>query len=91
MITIERVNILGMELERWRYGQCFADWGVDRNLGFATLYFIKSENEGKGEATKVLKRAKKFYEKMGLNIRGSIALNDHMRRLYKKLKIKEYG
>ena len=81
------VNILGMELEQWTNGGCRAEFGVGDN--WATLYSIKSNNPGKGEATNLLIEAKRYYEKLGKEFGGSVALNDKMKRIYQKLKIKE--
>lgn len=87
-IEKRKVNIMGMELEQWIYGGCVANFGVGNE--WATLYDILSKNQGKGEATHLLKEAKKYYEGLGKVFGGSIALNSRMRDIYKRLEIKEY-
>ena len=84
----KKVNKMGMDLDEWRYKSCLAicaskdDW--------ATLYMIESKEQGKGYATHLLKEIKKYYENKGLKFGGSIALNNTMSHLYKKLCITEY-
>ena len=87
-MKIEKVIVLGMTLHRWTNGGCVADFGVADS--WATLYSIKSANEGKGEATALLKEAKKYYEDLGKKFGGSVALNEKMRRIYQRLGITEY-
>ena len=65
-----------------------ANFGVGED--WATLYDIESKNEGRGEATNLLIKAKKYYEKLGKKFGGSVALNDRMKNIYKRLKITEY-
>jgi len=84
----KKVNIMGMELEEWRIGSCFAHFGVGD--GWATLYDIFSGDEGKGHATILLKKAKKYYEAQGKKVGGSVALNERMQDIYKKLNYVEY-
>ena len=87
-ITIEKVNVLGMPLVRWAYESCRAEIGEGDDR--ATVYLIQSREKGKGHATYLLQAMKKFYEKQGKKFGGSVALNDNMARLYKKLGIPEY-
>jgi len=87
-MTLEIAECMGMEVERWNNKSCTADFGVGDN--WATLYAIKSEEKRKGHATELLKEAKKHYEMRGKKFGGSIALNDNMKRIYKKLEIIEY-
>ena len=82
------VNVLGMELERWTNKSCVADFGVGDN--WATLYSIKSNEEGKGHATELLVEAKKYYEGQGKKFGGDVALNNRMKKIYQELGIKEY-
>ncbi len=82
-----KVTVLGLELDRWVEGSCIADFGVGKN--WATLYFIQSGEPGKGHATNLLLTAKKYYEDRGKNVSGSIALNERMAGVYKKVGIKE--
>ena len=78
-----------MELERWTNGGCVANFGVGED--WATLYDIKSANEGKGEATALLIETKKYYEGLGKKFGGSVALNNRMKKIYQRLNIKEYN
>ena len=79
---------MGIKLEQWTNGGCVANFGVGED--WATLYDIESKNEGRGEATNLLIKAKKYYEKLGKKFGGSVALNDRMKNIYKRLKITEY-
>lgn len=83
-----KVNILGMELDEWRVDSCIAHFGVGED--WATLYDIESEIRRQGHATTLLLEAKAYYEKQGKKFSGTVALNPGMRRIYKKLKIKEF-
>ena len=87
-MDIKKVNVLGMELERWVHKSCFGDFGVGGD--YATLYSIQSAEEGKGHATELLKEAKAYYQAKGLRFGGSMALNPRMKSIYKKLGILEY-
>ena len=88
---VEKVNVLGMELEQWTYESCTATFAAPEGEDFATLYDIQSKDEGKGHATALLEAAKKHYEGLGKKFGGTIALNDRMRRIYQRLGIKEYA
>ena len=81
-----KVNILGMELDEWRHKSCLAH--IAANEDWATVYDIQSQDEGKGHATELLLILKSYYK--GKRFGGSVALNDRMRRLYKKCEITEY-
>lgn len=86
-ITNKKVEILGMSLMEWKYESCtahFAEFPLT-----ATLYNIQSKEEGKGHATELLIKAKAYYEKMGKKVGGSVALNQRMSDLYKKVGIEE--
>lgn len=85
----EMVNILGMPLEEWTHNSCIAHFGVGDD--WATLYDIESKEQGKGHATELLIEAKKYYEEKGLEFGGSVALNERMRDIYKRLGIEEYA
>ena len=87
-MKIENVKIMGMEQERWRWKSCTADFGVGDDR--AILYDIRSKKEGKGHATELLTQAKKHYEEQTKKVMGSIALNSRIRKIYKRLEIKEY-
>ena len=84
----EIVNILGMKLEQWTNKSCVANFGIGEE--WATLYDIKSEEQGKGHATELLIEAKKYYEGQKKDFGGSVALNDRMAKIYQRLNIKEY-
>ena len=88
MIKPQKVNVLGMELDEWGYKSCLAHVATGDN--WATIYDIKSQQEGKGHATELLLAMKAYYETQGIIFGGSIALNDRMARLYKKCGIREY-
>jgi ribosomal protein S18 acetylase RimI-like enzyme len=87
----EIVNVMGMELEQWTHEGCKANFGIGN--AWATLYFIetKSEDRGKGNASELLRAAKVFYEANGKKFGGTIALNETMRDIYKRLEIEEYN
>lgn len=87
-MKIEKVDVFGMELERWSHKSCIADFGTGDN--FATLYSIHSAEEGKGHATALLTEAKKYYENKNLKFGGSVALSSRMRAIYQRLNIDEY-
>lgn len=86
--AIKQVNILGMPLDEWQYKSCIAHCATGK--GWATLYDIQSEEEGKEHATKLLCEMKAYYEGKGLTFGGSIALNERMRRIYQKCGVREY-
>ena len=88
MIFIRNINVMGMTLEQWTYKGCVANFGVGAN--WATLYDISSKYEGKGYATTLLSQAQKYFESIGFKFGGSVALNDRMRDIYKRLGINEY-
>lgn len=84
----EIVDAMGMPLEQWTNESCVATFGVGDD--WATLYEIHSSEEGKGHATVLLTEAKKYYEAQGKRFGGSVALNERMRNIYRRLGIKEY-
>ena len=86
--TLKKINVMGMDLDEWKWRSCTAQFGVGDD--WATLYHIKSKEEGKGHATELLVRARVYYERKGLRFGGSVALSPAMSRIYRKLKIKEY-
>lgn len=88
-MKIQRIKFQGMETDQWTHKSCTAEFGLGAD--WATLYLIESKEEGKGHATELLREAKKFYNKKGKKFGGSVALNDTMKHIYKKLKIKEYS
>lgn len=81
---------MGIDLIQWRLGGAIAEFEVNEDEKWATLYTIHSQFEGKLHATTLLFIAKTFYESGGFTFGGSIALNDRMRRIYQRLKIQEY-
>jgi len=88
MMKPQIVTVLGMPMDEWQYESCLAHCATGE--GWATIYDIQSEEEGKGHATTLLLAMKKYYEGKGLRFGGSVALNNRMRRLYQKCGIKEY-
>jgi len=87
---IEPVKIRGLcgELDQWKYKSCTAECGIGDD--WATVYFIKSEEQGKGHATNLLLIMKGYYEKKGLRFGSSVALSDRMRRIFQNCGVKEY-
>lgn len=77
-----------MTLEQWTHKSCQAEFGLGDD--WATLYSIESQEKGKGHATELLAEAKRYYEAQGKKFGGSVALNDTMADIYKRLKITEY-
>lgn len=80
---------MGMEFDRWTHKSCQADVAVGDN--WATLYSIESKEKRKGHAEELLREIKKYYEGLGKDFGGDVALNKGMRKLYQKLNIKEYN
>lgn len=85
---VQKINQMGMELVRWTYKSCTADFGLGDD--WATLYFIVSTDQGKGHATHLLSKAKQYYEDKGFRFGGSVALNPTMKSIYERLGITEY-
>lgn len=85
----KEIEALGMPLTQLSYKSCTAEFGVGKD--FATLYSIRSKEEGKGHATYLLTQAKKYYEGQGKKFGSKISLSGRMERLLKKLGIEEYG
>ena len=83
-----KIYEMGMPLDSWAYKSCVADCGTGQD--WATVYYIRSKEEGRGHATKLLLIMKEHYEGKGLAFGGSIALNERMRNLYQRLGIREY-
>lgn len=84
----EDVEELGMPLVRWSHESCVAHFAVGEV--WATLYDIKSKEESRGHATQLLVAAKSFYEGTGRKFGGTVALDDRMHKIYKRLGITEY-
>jgi ribosomal protein S18 acetylase RimI-like enzyme len=89
-MEINKISVMGMELEQWKLEACEAEFGIGD--GWATLYIITtdSHHQGKGLATKLLTEAKRHYEAQGKKFGGTVALNETMADIYKRLEIKEY-
>ena len=83
-----QVEILGMVLDEWSYQSCVAHCATGDI--WATLYDIETEERNQGHATILLQAMKLHYERLGLKFGGSVALNEPMRRLYRKCQIEEY-
>ncbi len=90
LMTLEKVNVLGIELDEWQHESCLAHFATGTDL--ATLYDIETPEADRrqGLATALLTEARNYYELHGKNVGGTVALNDGMRRIYKRLGIKEY-
>lgn len=85
----EEVEEQGMPLIRWTHESCIAHFAVGDT--WASLYDIRSKEEGRGHATQLLVAAKGQYEREGKTFGGTVALNDRMHKIYKRLGITEYG
>ena len=88
-MNLQKVNVLGMELDEWRNKSCLAHIAIGDN--WATIYDIQSQQEGQGHATKLLLIMKSYYEHQRKPFGGSVALNERVAWLYKKCGIREYG
>ena len=87
-IRIRNIEVMGMDLVEWRFESCTGTFAVDDD--WATLYSIKSEHEGRGHATILLKCAKHYFESIGKRFGGTAAIHPAMCHLYRKLGITEY-
>ena len=85
-LLVRKINQLGMELMQYKWKPCVAD--VGEGDGWATIYFIQSAEKGKGHAQELLKLLKYVYRDVKFG--GTVALNDTMSHIYKKLGIEEY-
>jgi len=85
----ENVNVLGMPLDRWTVRSCTAD--IATGAKWATVYYIESKEEGKGDATKLLEVTKKYYEEEGLQFGCTTALHPAIDHICKKLNIPVYN
>ena len=88
-LKFENIELLGMEMEQCRYRSCTAEFCVGKD--WATLASIESKEPGKGHATRLLRAAKEHYENQGKRFGGSVALNERMRAIYRRLGIAESG
>ena len=82
-------NILGMELMVYEHRGCEVKIAEFPESSSATIYLVESKNPGKGIATETLAYLKGYYEGHGMTLYSSVALNDRMAFILKKLKIKE--
>ncbi len=87
-MEFKQVESLGMLVDEWSHKSCDAIIGIGD--GWATIYMISSDEKRKGHATELLTEAKKHYEGLGKKFGSSLALNDNMRRILKRLGIEEY-
>ena len=85
-LSIEPVNLLGMDLLRVEYRGVVAHFGEGED--WITLYDVHSANEGRGEVQEMLKRMMERYN--GKRFGGSVAVCPAMRHIYCKLEITEY-
>ena len=88
-IKLVIVEILGMVLDEWKYESGIAHCAAGE--GWATLYDIESKESNRGHAGILLQTMKLHYERLGLKFGGSVALNERMKRLYRKYGIEEYA
>lgn len=84
----EKINHMGMILDKWQNKSCLAHIGAGED--WATIYSIESGEKGKGHGTELLCEMKRHYETEGKEFASSVALSGEMKRLLKKLNIKEY-
>ena len=82
------VNVLGMTQLEVVHKKCVAYFWFSIKEKWITLFYICSTNPWKWEAQELLNQIKKDFD--WFNIGGTVALNDTMRHIYKKLNIKEY-
>lgn len=75
-----------MELDGWGYESCTAEVAEDKE--WATIYSIRSRDEGLGHATELVKRMKKYYS--GKKFGCSTTLHPAMRHICNKLNINIY-
>ena len=83
-----KLDVLGILLEQWSCLSASAEFCVGPD--WATLYSIQSGQPGKGHASRLLIEAKRHYELTGKQFGSSIALNERMRAILRRLDIKEY-
>lgn len=81
------IDVIGMPLKQYKWKSCVTE--VSEGESWATIYSIASSEQGKGHATELLTKLKEIYK--GKKFGGTVALNDTMSHLYKKLDIKEYN
>ena len=86
---LRHVDSMGMLVDEWTHKSCTAIIGVGED--WATIYMINSSDESKGHATELLTYLKEYYKKNGQVFGSSIALNERMRNLLKRLNIIEYS
>lgn len=84
----EKVNHMGMSLERWIHKSCVADIGTGED--WATIYSITSNEKSKGHGAELLLEMKRYYEAEGKKFGSSVALSGAMKHLLEKLSIEEY-
>jgi len=82
------IDSVGMLVDEWSYKSCIAIIGTGED--WATIYMINSADEGKGHATELLIYLKAYYKGNGQAFGSSVALNERMRNLLKRLNIPEY-
>jgi len=85
-LEFKQINRLGMELTAFKYKGVIGTLAEEDR--WATIYDIESTNPDKGECQECLKLLKAKY--FGKDFGCSVALNDKMSYILKKLGIKEY-
>jgi hypothetical protein len=83
-------TVMGMELMVWEHRNCEVQISEFPEDSTATIYLVESKNPGQGIATEMLSYLKGWYEGQGMTLYSSVALNDRMKRILKKLDIPEY-
>lgn len=92
----EKVKIMGMAMDKWTYASCEAFVATNDDMdkltyaSWATVYTIESKEPAHGHATALLRYMREYYEGQHKAFGSSIALNDVMRHVLKKLGINEY-
>ena len=86
----ELKNIMGMELMCFEHRGCEVQIAEFPESSSATIYSVESKNPGQGIATETLTYLKGWYEGHGMTLYSSVALNDKMAHILKKLEILEY-
>ena len=87
-IVLKSVEVMGMNLIRITYKSCIAH--IACGPDWATIYDVKSCEEGKGHCQELCKQAKEFYSQHGKVFGSTVALSPAMKHILQKLEITEY-
>lgn len=81
-----------MEKVKHEWGWIYRENGVEALVvegeGWATVYTVESSMPGKGYCQQLLLKLKHIYK--DVNFGSTVALNDRMKHILRKLNIKEY-